>query len=149
MSDNGDAPEHQTSNGEAVATASLLLACVVDDVCFGARDAAYPTLLRARFEVEARPAQEVVVRVATLALFHAARPARLEVAALGADGDLLAHAASTLPAGSAGSQQVNVTDLAVVFDAPGSYRLGVALDGRAAYFPLDVRMAQPQAEAAR
>ena len=138
MSDNGNAPEHQT--------ASLLLACVVDDALFGARDAAYPTLLRARYEVEARPAQEVVVRVATMVLSHALRLARLEVAALSADGVLLAHAAADLLGRAPGSVSLNVTDLAVVFDAPGSYRLGVAVDGRAAYFPLEVRM--PVAEAA-
>lgn len=139
MSNNGDTPEP---------AATLLLACVVDDVLFGARDAAYPTLLRARYEVVARPAEEVTVRVATLALFHALRPVRLEAAVLSADGDLLAHTAADMPPLPADSQQVSATDLAVVFDAPGSYRLGVALDGRAAYFPLDVRMTQTQAEAA-
>lgn len=43
-----------------------------------------------------------------------------------------------MQAAASAGQRLTLTPLKAVFDAPGAYRLGVAVDGQPAFFPLDV-----------
>lgn len=117
--------------------ATLLLACIVDDVWFLPGRPRYPVLVGSRFELVAPVnGTEFTFRVATMVAAERPGPAKLEIAVLTAGRALLVNAGSELALEP--GIQLNLTPVKAQFDAPGAYLLGVALDGRPTFLPLDV-----------
>jgi hypothetical protein len=121
--------------------ASLLLACLVDEVVFfpTSSGANYPSLVGARYEAPipfepSGPPREVTLNVATMIVVDVAGPVRVEIAILGAEAELMVNVFADLTPNA--GYTVNVTPIRVMFDALGRYLLGVAVNGQRWFYPL-------------